>query len=87
MNITFDELRDIKHKLPTGSVARIAKELGLEEQTIRNYFGANDFKDGDLTGKHVEPGPHGGIVSLPDSQILDVAKRIIAEAEAKAKES
>ena len=40
MYITFKELRNIKHSLPTGSIARIANELKMEEQTVRNYFGA-----------------------------------------------
>ena len=79
MNITFNELRDIKHSLPTGSVARIANELNIEEQTVRNYFGANKFESGATTGKHVQPGPDGGIVSLHDTQILEAARRIIAE--------
>ncbi len=79
MNITFSELRDIKHRLPTGSVSRIARELNITEQTVRNYFGANKFDDGDITGKHVQPGPHGGIVSLSDRRILDAALRILRE--------
>lgn len=79
MNITFDELRRIKHQLPTGSVSRIAQELELDEQTVRNYFGAKDFDNGKLTGKHVQPGPDGGIVSLRDTTILDLAKKIISE--------
>lgn len=40
MNITFDELRRIKHSLPTGSINKIAKELNIEEQTVRNYLAA-----------------------------------------------
>lgn len=80
MNITFNELRDIKHRLPTGSVSRIAKELEIEEQTVRNYFGANKFNEGGLTGKHVQPGPNGGIVSLKDTTILEVAMRMIENA-------
>lgn len=83
MYITYDELREIKHKLPTGSVARIAKELNIQEQTVRNYFGANKFKEGDITEKHIQPGPNGGIVSLSNTEILDAAKRIIAESMAK----
>lgn len=79
MNITFNELRDIKHKLPTGSVSQIAKELAIEEQTVRNYFGANKFEDGAITGKHIQPGPNGGIVSLKDTAILEVAMRIIED--------
>ncbi|MEM0994720.1 MAG: DNA-binding protein [Bacteroidota bacterium] len=80
MNITFEELRSIKHQLPTGSIAKIANELNISEQTVRNYFGASKFKeDGNTTGKHIQPGPKGGIVSLPDTQILDVANRILSE--------
>ncbi|MEM9887300.1 MAG: DNA-binding protein [Bacteroidota bacterium] len=79
MNITFEELRSIKHRLPTGSVARIAEELNISEQTVRNYFGASKFKEGTTTGKHVQPGPNGGIVSLADTKILDVANRILSE--------
>ncbi len=84
MNITFNELRRIKHSLPTGSVERIAKELNLEAQTVRNYFGANKYEDGQLIGKHIQPGPDGGYVSLKDTQILDLAKKIIAEHQAQA---
>ena len=79
MNISFNELRDIKHKLPTGSVKRIAESLNIEEQTVRNYFGANKFQNGQLTGKHVQPGPNGGIVSLRDTNILDAAMQILRE--------
>ncbi len=79
MNITFSELRKIKHELPTGSVKRIAEQLNLEEQTVRNYFGAAKYQSGDITGRHVQPGPNGGIVSLKDTSILEMAKKIIAE--------
>jgi predicted transcriptional regulator len=79
MNISFDELRRIKHELPTGSVSRIAEELGLDEQTVRNYFGAKDYESGGIVGKHIQPGPNGGIVNLKDTTILEVAKRIIKE--------
>lgn len=81
MNISFNELRDIKHKLPTGSVKRIAESLDIEEQTVRNYFGANKFQNGQITGKHVQPGPNGGIVSLRDTAILDAAMKILRESE------
>ncbi len=81
MNITFNELRRIKHALPTGSVSKIAGELGIEEQTVRNYFGAKKFTSDVNVGNHVQPGPDGGIVSLSDTTILDVAQRIIAEKE------
>ncbi|MCB0557969.1 MAG: DNA-binding protein [Lewinellaceae bacterium] len=81
MNITFEELRAIKHKLPTGSISRIATELNLSEQTVRNYFGANKFGEGEIADKHIQPGPHGGIVHLEDTSILEAARRILAEFE------
>ena len=79
MNITFEELRNIKHNLPTGSIARIAHELGIEEQTVRNYFGGTKYDNGETVGIHVEPGPNGGIVHLDDDTILNLAKKIIEE--------
>ncbi|MBK8053817.1 MAG: DNA-binding protein [Saprospiraceae bacterium] len=81
MNITFEELRRIKHALPTGSVSRIASELSIEEQTVRNYFGAKKYQNGQVVGCHIEPGPEGGIVHLDDDKIMNLAKRIIAEAQ------
>ena len=79
MNITFDELRRIKHLLPTGSIARIAKDVGVDEQTVRNYFGAKKYQDGEIVEWHKEPGPGGGIVHLEDTSILDKAKSILAD--------
>jgi len=81
MNITFKELRDIKHSLPTGSVSRIASELSIDEQTVRNFFGAKKFGTGDIAEIHLQPGPDGGIIQIKDTTILDLAKRIIAESE------
>jgi hypothetical protein len=78
MNITFDELRKIKHSLPHGSVNRIAKELNREEQDVRNFFGGVKFK-GAIDDWHYEPGPDGGIVSIHDTSILDAAGRILKE--------
>lgn len=77
MNITFNELRKIKHSLPTGSVSKIADELNMDEQTVRNYFGAKKYQDGEIVGKHIQPGPDGGIVNLEDDNILVAAKKII----------
>ena len=79
MNITFDELRRIKHALPTGSVSRIATELNIEEQTIRNYFGAKKYENSGIVACHIEPGPDGGIVQLDNDIILNAAKKILAE--------
>jgi predicted transcriptional regulator len=79
MHITNEELRAIKHQLPTGSVKRIAQELNVSEQTVRNYFGAQKFENGEIVDVHIQPGPNGGIVHLEDTSILDAAKRIIGE--------
>ncbi len=79
MNITFEELRRIKHALPHGSVARIAQELNLDEQTVRNYFGAHQYKDGEVVEFHLEPGPNGGIVHIEDTTILERAQQILSE--------
>lgn len=79
MNITFEELRRIKHSLPTGSIHRIAEELAIDEQTVRNYFGAHKYKDGEVVEWHLEPGPNGGIVHLENTTILDRALQILEE--------
>ncbi len=79
MNITFNELRKIKHQLPTGSVSRIAEKLGLEEQTVRNYFGARKYEKGQVVDTHVQPGPDGGVVHLEDTSILDLARDMIKQ--------
>lgn len=79
--ITFNELRKIKDSLPSGSMAKIATELGLEKETVKNYFGGTDYKEGKSVGLHIEPGPDGGIVQLDDIKILEVAQRILEENE------
>ena len=77
--VTFNELRRIKDALPSGSMAKIAEELGLEKQTVKNYFGGSDYKEGKSVGLHIEPGPDGGIVQLEDTGILEVALRMLEE--------
>ena len=63
----------------TRKANKIAQELNLDEQTVRNYFGAHQYKDGEVVEFHLEPGPNGGIVHLEDTTILDRAKQIISE--------
>lgn len=75
--ITFNELRKIKDALPDGSMAKIADELGLEVETVRNYFGGSNYRAGHSVGVHIEPGPDGGLVMLDDTQILDLALQLI----------
>ena len=78
MNITFKELRNLKHSLPTGSVSRIARELEMDEQAVRNYFGAKKYDaDNQIIGNHIHPGPDGGFVELQDTRILNAARKII----------
>ncbi|MBE9487956.1 MAG: DNA-binding protein [Bacteroidetes bacterium] len=77
--ISFNELRQIKDSLPNGSMERIAEELNISSETVRNYFGASNYKNGSSVGLHIEQGPDGGIVELDDDKILRVAKKILKE--------
>ncbi len=79
MNITFNELRKIKDKLPVGSIKVIAQRLNVSEDTVRNYFGGGHYKTGESVGFHLEQGPGGGIVSLDDTTIYDMAVTILDE--------
>ena len=65
MIITFNELRRIKDRLPSGSSQRIADELGIDVETVRNYFGGN-HEAKECVGVHYESGPDGGVVTLDD---------------------
>jgi hypothetical protein len=84
MNITFNELRRIKDSLPDGSIHRIAHELDLNVETVWNYFGGYSHPEGKPMGVHLEEGPDGGIVSLDDTRILDLARHILEEQHAQA---
>ncbi len=77
MVITFNELRRIKDRLPSGSSKKIADELGIDVDTVRNYFGGKHFESGESAGIHIEKGPDGGVVTLSDTAILDAAMRIL----------
>ncbi|MCD7969298.1 MAG: DNA-binding protein [Alistipes sp.] len=80
MVITFNELRRIKDRLPSGSSKRIAEELGIDVDSVRNYFGGRHFEaGGSPQGVHFEKGPDGGVVTLDDTAILDCAMRILNE--------
>lgn len=75
--ITFNELRKIKDSLPDGAMSRIAEELGLRVDTVRNYFGADHYDSGRSIGVHLESGPDGGLVVLNDTTILEKALSMI----------
>ena len=82
MIITFNELRRIKDRLPSGSSQRIADELGIDVETVRNYFGGRHFEAQNCGGVHFEQGPDGGVVTIADTTILDAAMRILNELKA-----
>ena len=77
--VTFNELRRIKDSLPDGTIHKIAQELGISVETVRNYFGGYNYKDGKSCGVHIEPGPDGGIVMFDDPTILEKALVILGE--------
>ena len=78
--ITFNELRRIKDSLPDGATHRIADELNVTVQSVRNYFGGSNYDFGTNMGVHIEPGPDGGYVVLDDPTILEMALDIIEKA-------
>lgn len=81
MIVTFQELRELKDKLPNGSMKRIADELGIAEDTVRNYFGGTHYKKGEgkPIGIHIEQGADGGVVRFDDDRILELAIKIANE--------
>jgi len=79
VTITFNELRKIKDALPNGSMHKMAALLDVSVETIRNYFGGENFERGKATGVHYEQGPEGGIVTFDDPTILNLAKKILDE--------
>ncbi|MBE0668247.1 MAG: DNA-binding protein [Bacteroidia bacterium] len=76
--ITFSQLRKIKDQLPDGSISKIASKLDLSEETVRNYFGGWNFDRGQSAGIHIEKGPEGGIVTIEDTTILEIAESMMA---------
>lgn len=71
--ITFNELRRVKDNLPDGSMRAIADKLNVNVETVRNYFGGTNYEQGKPVGYHFEQGPDGGIVTLDDPTIYDMA--------------
>ena len=79
MLITFEELRNIKHSLPSGSVQRIATQLDMKEQSVRNFFGAKKESGGLISDWHKQPGFNGGVIKIEHPTVLKLAKQIIKE--------
>ncbi len=80
MQFSFKELNYIKSSLPTGGIARIARELNIDAKTVRNYFDTKrDRRDG-IANIQIDPYPKGGGIGyIEDTRILDLAKKIIEE--------
>ncbi len=76
--ITFNKLRQIKRALPDGSMQKISELLGVSADTVRNYFGGDHLK-AESAGIHYEQGPDGGIVTLDDPTMLNLARKILDE--------
>ena len=76
--ITFSQLRKVKDQLPDGSIRKIANDLTLSEETVRNYFGGWNFDRGQSAGIHIEKGPEGGIVTIEDTTILELAESMMS---------
>lgn len=77
--ISFNELRRVKDSLPDGSMHKIADQLNVTVQTVRNYFGGSNYEFGKNVGVHIEPGPDGGIVVLDDTTIYDMAVKMLEQ--------
>lgn len=78
MIITFEELRNIKDRLPHGGIQKIADNLGMDVKTVRNYFGGAEEKEMVPAGVHMEQGTHGGYVRLDDMRIYEAAMSLIS---------
>ncbi|MDR3366981.1 MAG: DNA-binding protein [Prevotellaceae bacterium] len=76
--ITFNQLRRIKDALPDGSTHKIADLLGVNVDTVRNFFGG-DHLQAQTAGIHYEQGPDGGLVSFDDPTMLNLARKILQE--------
>jgi len=80
MKITFNELRKLKDSLPDGSMHKIADDLNLTVETVRNYFGGSNYENGETMGLSIEQGPDGGIVDIADDTILLKAQELLEQA-------
>jgi hypothetical protein len=85
MVISFEELRKLKDSMPPGSIEKIAEELDIDPDRVRNYFGGDHFDhDGTIPGVHFEKGANGGVVNIENTRILEAARRIVAASDADA---
>ena len=81
MVLTFQEFRNLKDKLPDGSMRKIATDLHLDVETVRNYFGGANYRKGKVSGVHFEKGTNGGFVRIDNEEIYNCAMKILQETE------
>lgn len=74
--ISFVEFRKVKDSLPKGATQELANRLGLNVQTVRNYFGGHDYNSGTSAGVHFEQGG-GGVVKMDDDKIYQEAVKML----------
>lgn len=80
IKLTFEELRRIKHELPSGSMKRIAESLDIKEDEVRTCFSGGIHLNGNsASGIHREPGPEGRFIAIEDSRIIEIARQILLE--------
>lgn len=79
MKVTFNELRRLKDSLPDGSMHKIANDLDMNVETVRNYFGGANWRKGESVGIHYEQGPDGGIVLLDDPKVYLMAMDMLRD--------
>jgi hypothetical protein len=77
--VTFNALRQLKDSLPDGAMQLIASKVGLDVETVRNYFGGQNFRNGGSIGVHIEAGPDGGLVTLDDATIYELAEELAVQ--------
>jgi len=78
MVISFEELRKVKDSLPDGSIKKIAEQLNIDEDTVRNYFGGAHYTEGESIDIHYEKTASGGVVKLENTAIFEAAKKLIS---------
>ncbi len=81
MVIKFEELHRIKNSLPSGSMQKIADDLGVDIETVQNNFG--DFSAGIKVSMHIEKDVNGGYVKLDNPEIFEYARILLEEYQAR----
>lgn len=77
MRMTFSEIRKLKDRMPNGTMHVLAQELGVTVETVRNYFGGENFQLGQPVGIHRELGSQQVILEV-DEHIIQRAQQLAA---------